>query len=156
MKTWLIQLLAILTLSSNPVVGSVRCLKPRTPADELAQSAAVFSGKVVAMGYEPLPTEQQNVPPGSKILTIKMNVDRWWKGGTKKTVTLVTSSIKFPDGREQLMLEGFEFQLGERYLVYAFIVNGQLQTNGCRRTRLLTAAGDDLKEIGLGKKPIHK
>jgi hypothetical protein len=129
-----------------------RCFMPRAVSEELEKSDAVFTGKVIAEEYQPVkPTSDDG-----EVLTVKLAVERWWKGEMKKEVTLYTQTIRYPNGMTSFMEEDFCFQVGMRYLVYASDTAGKLRTNGCRRTKSLVQADDDLRELGEGRPPEKK
>ena len=44
-----------------------------------------------------------------------------------------------------------EFRVGERYLVYAFEGDSELESNTCKRTVAVSEAAEDLKALGKGK-----
>jgi hypothetical protein len=85
-----------------------RCFIPRTVSDELEKSEAGFTGKVIAEEYMPVkPTSA-----GGEVLTVKLAVERWWKGEMKKEVILYTQTIRYPNGVTSFMDEDFRFQVG--------------------------------------------
>jgi hypothetical protein len=130
----------------------VRCFVPPTVSEELEKSDAVFTGKVITEEYQPVkPTSA-----GGEVLTVKLAVERWWKGEMKKEVTLYTQVIRYPNGVTSFMDEDFRFQVGVRYLVYASGTAGELRTNGCRRTKAVVLAEEDLRELGEGRPPEEK
>jgi hypothetical protein len=154
----MIRIWLVLLLTCTVAVGrfgnapSTRCFKPRTVTEELEKSDAVFTGKVIAEEYQPVKSTSE----GGEVLTVKLAVERWWKGEVKKEVTLYTQTIRYPNGRTSFMSEDFRFQVGMRYLVYASGTSGELRTNGCRRTKAVVQADDDLRELGEGRPPEEK
>ena len=132
------------------------CSPPPSVQISLNKSAAVFVGEVVAEEYRDVNTDSMGKPATAKALVIKLKVMRFWKGNVQEEVYLYTSERKYPDGTESLDAEDFRFHKGERYLVYAFSRNGHLQTHGCTRTRKVTEADADLRELGEGELPKRK
>ncbi len=132
-------LFAIVPMQSE----ACRCAPPPEPAKALAQSAAVFVGKVVAI---------EDGPEANRNKTVTLEVEKWWKGGETARVKVVTNSDSAACG--------FGFQLDSRYLVYATAGNGAaaLHVNSCSRTRAAqTAEGTgDFKDLGEGKPPVAK
>jgi len=130
-------------------VSPARCPTPPKVSDELEKSDAVFTGKVITEEYQPVkPTSA-----GGDVLTVKLAVERWWKGERKKEVTLYTQTIRYPNGLTSFMSEDFRFHVGERYLVYAKLTARGLSTNNCRRTKALALAEEDLRDLGEGRLP---
>jgi len=107
------------------------CIEPPPPLEALAQSDAVFSGKVTVIG--------QNSDDFS--IRFQFAVVDVWKGVTTAETQVITATNSAACG--------FEFQADERYLVYAYQdENGELNTNICTRTRLLEYAEDDIAALG--------
>jgi len=112
------------------------CAPPPPPKQALEAAVAVFSGKVV----EIKPGDQPFAP---KQVTFEVN--RSFKGvdGGRVSVTTAADSA----------MCGYAFQQGKSYLVYCYGEKKSLSTNICTRTRNIETAGEDLKELGEGKKP---
>ena len=132
------------------------CSPPPSVQVSLNKSAAVFVGEVIAEEYRAVNTDSIGKPATSKALVIKLKVMRLWKGDVDEEVYLYTSGRKYSNGTESLDAEDFRFHKGERYLVYAFRRDGHLQTHGCTRTRRVTEADADLRELGEGELPRRK
>lgn len=152
MKKQIVFLLAmtLVGLQSDAIAAS-RCFKPVSVSDELKRSTAVFSGMAIAEEYRPINSEQ--MPKESKRLVIRFAVEHWWKGFNDAEVVLDTSVVRHPDGITSFMDEDFTFRIGEKYLVYAYFFEGHLRTDGCRRTKKLAEAEEDLRKLGQGKSP---
>jgi hypothetical protein len=98
------------------------------------ESRVVFSGKVLEI------TEN----PQTYSVTVKLKVERVWKGSLPEEISIVTGR----GGGDC----GYRFELGESYLVYAYSSNeSSLGTNICQRTSKLLGAANDLKILGKGK-----
>ena len=136
MKNLIISLALLLALDTTGFTCT--CMPFKNASKELEQSAAVFSGKVLAVKGN----EQQGGFYTS--VEVVLEVDRSWKGIEEKTVSVFTSS--------QSSACGYGFKKGEEYLVYASkTTEGRLTTSICTRTRRIKEADDDLKELGEGK-----
>jgi hypothetical protein len=113
---------------------------------ERKNSRAVFSGEVVEVGTVKGDTSSFK---GSLEVTFKLRES--WKGIEEKTKTVkvITSVPKTANC-------GYDFKVGESYLVYVLKnkVYGEMLTNTCTRTRKLTQASEDLKALGNGKRLI--
>ena len=97
-------------------------------------SRAVFSGVVL------------RIDEADYSVRVTFKVDAFWKGPLPSEVIVTTGS-----GRGDC---GYEFAVGDRYLVYAYgsdLTN--LNTNICQRTALYADAAGDLKVLGKAKHP---
>jgi len=124
-------LLVALSAFSEAAYGCM-CFLPKNPYKD---AKAVFFGKVVeiaAGGAE-----------CARVVTFK--VERYWKGVGSEFVSLQTPEVG-------LGCCGYNFSVGESYLIYAGVENGRLETGPCR---ILAEkhAGKDLKKLGKGKMP---
>lgn len=110
------------------------CIEPGTPSEALEGSAAVFSGRVVAI--------DDRLALGSSLdpLIVEFDVDTVWKGSLRQRIQLKTASDSASCG--------YSFVEGVEYLVYSR--NGS-EASLCSRTRPLSKAGDDLAELGPGQ-----
>ncbi|SEN38465.1 hypothetical protein [Lihuaxuella thermophila] len=110
------------------------CVPTGPPRQEMAESDAVFSGKVIRISEESMQKR------------VIFHVDSVWKGIETSEVMVVTHS--------QEPACGYPFVEGERYLVYARVHDqGEWTTSICSRTKLYSSAKDDLQELGTGKPP---
>jgi hypothetical protein len=125
-------------------------------AYELKSATAIFAGKVIAQEYRPILNPTTEEPEGSQVLITKISVDRWWKGDGGEEVEMYTSVTKLPNGLTRRFAENFNFELGKRYLVYAYGQADQLATDVCRLTRNIEQATDQLRELGEGTEPKKK
>jgi len=136
MKNFILSLALLLALDTTGFTCT--CVPPKNATRELEQSAAVFSGKVLAVKG----TEQESGFYAN--VEVVLEVQRSWKGIEEKTVSVFTSS--------QSSACGYGFKKGEAYLVYASkTTEGRLTTSICSRTRRIKEADADLKELGDGK-----
>lgn len=94
---------------------------------EFARSDTVFVGRVVQMAVEPRSEGNYRY----EVRVCRFQISEGFKGfeDQKKEVTVVT--------RMSGSACGFPFELGERYLVYASVYHGEMETSICRRTRAL-------------------
>ena len=140
-------------LIQNNVAIANRCFMHGSVKEEFKIATAVFSGKVVSEEYRPVTSSAGDQPEGSEVLTVKLSVDRYWKGNVGDEVDMYTTVTKLPGGLIQSYAEDFHFELGEEYLIYAFGPSDKLRTNVCKRTAKIERAKDDLRELGEGKIP---
>ena len=117
------------------------CELPRagiTPKQAASQarnkSKAVFSGEVLEI--------IQN--PQVFYVEVRFKVENSWK-------EVRTNELIIRTGRGGGDC-GYNFEVGQRYLVYAYGSNeNRLETNICQRTRRLADAGEDLRLLGKGR-----
>jgi hypothetical protein len=131
---------------------------------ELKQAGAVFSGKFVGTEYrkgnaDVVVTSQKMTSRNDgeqKIVVLKFRVERWWKGKSTREVVIFTDRTISADGSQTITDCDFPFEIGKGYLVYAFSDEKQLKTNVCTRTKEIGKAGQDLKILGKGRKPLER
>lgn len=135
-------MLAICTVSF-----SCTCLPTKIPAEELEQSAAVFSGKVIEVRRHRLEKDLF-----AKVEAV-VEVDRVWKGIEKRADKSVEKRVVTVFTSPDSAACGFAFAEGRSYFVYAMSdEKGRLSTTICSRTRPMKDAGEDLNALGPGKK----
>lgn len=125
----------------------------RTLAEALEKSTVVFSGKAIALEYQKI-TDAADKDFGLEVLTVRLKVDKWWKGSGDSEVVLKTSTVKnLREGWTRNSSCDFSFKAEEDYLIYAEFYKGWLGTSACSRTRVLAEAVKDVKELGEGFLP---
>ncbi len=159
----------IFTLLVCSLIGATKTLACDCPLlrteQAVEQSKAVYSGEVVGFEYrKDLPNrfmDEQAKETGKVIdyetLVVKVRVSQWWKGEPPTEVYLLTSSTRNADGTSTQSSCDYTFYKGETYLIFATKFNtkkeNEYRTSDCLRTRKMSAADDDLKILGEGKKP---
>lgn len=124
-------IVAIATFSINlRETRACSCLPPPAPAKAFAEADAVFIGKVVSF---------QLTGEAFSPRLAKFSVAKIWKGER-----MAVSEILTPNNSAAC---GYEFIVGEEYVVYAYEYDGKLHTNLCTRTRATRFAMDDLKYL---------
>jgi hypothetical protein len=107
-----------------------------TVKESLEHATAIFTGKVIKV--EPVEPVEKN-----HTVRVTIEVDSVWKGEPRGTIHVFTPE----DGGAC----GYGFEPGQTYLVYAkreADAADTLTTDICTRTRKLSEAGADLKELG--------
>lgn len=138
---------SLFSLSIVPTTSyACSCAQPPSVEDELERSQAVFSGKVLEV------KEQKNFK-GYVKKRVLIEVEETWKGVSESQVIITTGS----GGGDC----GYEFQVGQEYLVYAtestmYGDKAELVTVICDRTTGLSAAQEDLTVLGEGKEPTEQ
>ena len=102
---------------------------------ERKKSQAVFVGEVTEI-IAPKTTSGEEAWTAE----VRFKVLQTWKGITTETVKVFTAN--------RCCICGYEFAVGERYLVYAYSSNKDLGTSFCTRTKTLSEASKDLKVLG--------
>jgi hypothetical protein len=99
------------------------CCSCNTPSlrQSLKKAKAVFVGTVLEVGNIPQVARGYE---GSKLYPIKFRVTSSWKGIKTSEIVILSN---------QLIVCGFIFQTGEKYLVYAYD-DDRVVLNGCARS----------------------
>jgi len=110
----------------------------REPRDaEFRSSAAVFSGRVKS-----LRAVRGHGGPSDLQTIATFDVERWWKGGRGRTAEV--HSCGGSDGVNAVACTvGFTFDVGVRYLVFAY--GRPLETSNCQRTGTLEESADTVE-----------
>ena len=111
------------------------CEYPSSPDDALKNSDAVFSGKVLSLQETNTGYMKSSADP----VVVTFEVDDVWKGPQTKTITVSTAASSASCG--------YEFQEGEKYIVYANGQESSLSTGLCSRTTLFANADEDLRSF---------
>lgn len=106
------------------------------PSEKLREAEAVFVGQVVEIG--------SNDKSGWATVSIKFKVERYWKGIKEQFVTVASAP-------GICCTCGLPVKIGEKFLIYAYENNGQLETSLCTSLGL-EYAKEELKIIRKGKK----
>lgn len=130
--------IASLMLISPTRAFACSCAMPTSVSAELRNSGAVFAGKVI-----------RSESTGSMFsayhqMSVTFQVSEVWKGPVEDTI-VVTTGMGGGDC-------GSGFVMDEEYLVFAY-GTGPYGTSMCSRTALLSAATEDLEELGEGEIP---
>lgn len=128
MKTAATLLVAtLILLGLQRPADACSCLRPEGPTEELAKASAVFEGRVASLER-------------GATVRVTLEVQRAWKGLDVPTIVVTTA----PNSAAC----GFHFAEGERYLIYASEVEGELAVSLCSRSREIAGAGEDLEALG--------
>lgn len=131
-----------MAIGTSPLSAThARCYIP-TPPEALAGAKAVFVGKVISVFDPALPPEGLTFRVINVVLPVKVRfaVEHVYRGRKIREIEIGTRT----GGLEW----GYEFKVGERYLVYAQQAGDSKDgfvVKGCGRSRLVTEAAEDLK-----------
>lgn len=133
---------AVLLLPSECLACS--CAQPPPPQEALARAGAVFAGTVTRVDEVRSLEGLHGWRPAFRLYReAELQVTQAWKGGVTQQVVVRTGS----GGGDC----GYDFRVGESYLVYAGGTSEVLETGICGRTQRLADAGADLAALGAGK-----
>lgn len=121
------------------------CVESGTVQEELTRSSAVFSGKVIEIVDK---NKNNSIQSSADPIAVVFEVEESWKGMDQTQVVVYTERSSDSCG--------YEFVLNNEYLVYARENAVDLNTSICSRTTLLSAADQDMKELGEGEKPTKQ
>jgi hypothetical protein len=149
MKHYLVFTLVIgFLLVSTNTCFACDCSFEQDPIRALNEAGAVFSGRVVQVGED----VKWNALKGEVYEwrnAARISVEQSWKGISQTEVIVMTSSGGC----------GFEFNVGESYIVYAYkddrTGDTEWHTSLCSKTSQLSSAADTVQKLGEGKKPIE-
>lgn len=144
---------ALFPLFCVNAISAYECVRPGYPvAEEFKRSTAVFSGKVIDQGYRKM-TDPSGKSFGTEIWIAEIETDRWWKGSGNSKVIVLTTGARVNGDVTRPRPEDIRYQTGESYLIYAHGDENRLSAAGCTRTKNLSEAAEDLRELGEGAPP---
>ncbi len=129
-----ILLVAVLLATSMTGACTVEVIGDGSPRSMIHHARAVFAGEVLEITNTPQSEREMGVTPYS----VRLRVNRYWKGVKTREVTVHTDMVGC----------GPHFEVGRTYLVYGF---GKELETASSRTKELRFADDDLRVIGPGK-----
>lgn len=139
MKRLLVPLLLVVACAwPMSEVYACSCAPPGTPLEERDMSDFVFAGEVLRIDTVIVETYPWR--------SVRFRVQRLWKGPDSTQVDVLTGMNDADCG--------FPFEVGEKYLVYAWTYayeDGEaFNTNICSRTNVLSRAAENLTALGEG------
>lgn len=131
---------ALLALAAAPPASACSCIQPGPPEVEMESSDAVFVGQVLAVEAAPQEGELKSFLVWNQVTFL---LERVWKGLPEAETAVVRTAA-------ESAACGYEFEVGETYLVYAYAAEegGELTTNLCTRNAPRERAGEDLAALG--------
>lgn len=136
------RLLVLCLIVSVPFIGASACsCVPQSDIwHALEQADAVFAGRVVSLALVNRHSDDPTVSFAAEDLEVTIAVHSQWKGDVPFCTTLYTTFT--------CCTCGFDFEIGEAFLIYAYEDNGLLRTSTCTRTKRLLDAAEDLVVLG--------
>ncbi|MNZ94229.1 Tissue inhibitor of metalloproteinase [compost metagenome] len=117
------------------------CASSITMQERFDSSHAVFAGTAVSVESTSMPLFRSS----AKAVKAAFKVNEVWKGQVTSTIEVIT-----PEYSDSC---GYEFEVGERYLVYAQADGKALNVNLCNGTVIHAKAGEQLAALGSGSVP---
>lgn len=145
MKIWLCGLLVMGVIGfANPAeVSACSCAAPPSVQSELSRKTAIFSGKVKDVKQ---PGKIGFVQSSADPVRVTFEVTTVWKGQVTSTTEVYTAMSSASCG-----FTGFA--VNQSYLVSAYGTSDRLETGMCEMTKPLSAASQELAELGAGQAP---
>ena len=103
------------------------CLEPLPPEDAYLEADVVFSGEGVNIVLD----------DSGYYYVVSFQLVHLWKGEVSNDVIIFTES--------EGSMCGYDFQINQEYLVYAYSYDWGVYTNNCTRTNVLENALEDLE-----------
>jgi Carboxypeptidase regulatory-like domain len=135
-------LLGFLTavLLASPTVNACTCGGTGAPCESFGTASAVFAGRVISDQVKEMPKKLDRTEIDWLPRAVKFSVEQAFSGVMGTEVEVFTGR----GGGDC----GYGFQVGQRYLVYAYNYQGKLTTSICTRTRHFSQATEDLAFLG--------
>lgn len=121
----------------SSTANACSCAGPPSPCESYGSAAVVFVGTATGLRAEPR-SNQKQVDWTPRVF--KFSVEQSYLGVAGTEIEVSTGS----GGGDC----GYEFKIGERYLVYAYQSDNRLATGICTRTKLFAQASDDIAFLG--------
>jgi hypothetical protein len=136
-----IAVLIVAVLAAPRPAAACSCVQPPPPKEAMEQSAAVFEGTVTDV------REAHGNEVREMSFEVDLRVGRRFKGAEADMVTVITA--------ENSAACGYNFEVGQTYLVYADASDsdGQLSVSLCSRTARIEDAAADLAALGSDATP---
>ena len=119
----------IIAISIFGFLYSCSCLEPPPPQEAYEDSDIVFSGELSNIILD----------DSGYYYEVTFQIIDIWKGDDFEEIIILTETSSDACG--------YDFQINQEYLVYAYYYNGGIYTNICTRTNLLEYASEDLEYL---------
>lgn len=135
----LLGILIVVSLASQ-TANACSCGGPGAPCESYGAASAVFAGTVISTREGPRPKRGERSEVDWTPRAVKFSVEQPYLGVAGTEVEVFTGR----GGGDC----GYGFQIGQRYLVYAYRNQDKLTTSICTRTKLFSNATEDLAFLG--------
>ncbi len=130
---------SLLLLASAEYSFACTCVVSNRPLNAQVKEAfnnstVIFSGEVISI-----------TPKSEYEVTVKIKVEKSWKGTFSKEVAITTN--------KNSAMCGYGFEVGKTYLVYAYGAKDDLSTTNCSRIKLFSNK-EDIKYLDKLKKRV--
>jgi hypothetical protein len=119
------------------------CLTPPPPVLALIEADAVFEGVVTAIEVEKKADGRPDSYSSADLMRVIFRVLRSWKEVESAEAVVFTARMDASCG--------YEFAVGQRYLVYASTSERGLVTGACTRTTQASRGHTDFRDLGAAK-----
>ena len=131
----------MVVLFAGPTANACSCGGGGGPCESFGTAGAVFAGTVIGVRENPPPKKlDPNDIDWLPRFAYKFSVQQAYSGVAGTEVEVFTGS----GGGDC----GYQFKVGQRYLVYAYLHKDRLTTSICGRTRPFSQATEDLAFLG--------
>lgn len=131
----------ILVSLASPTANACSCGGGGAPCESFGTASAVFAGTVIAVRENSPPKKiDRNETDWLPRLVYKFSIQQAYSGVAGTEVEVFTGG----GGGDC----GYQFKVGQRYLVYAHLYKERLTTSICTRTQLFSRATEDLAFLG--------
>jgi hypothetical protein len=100
-----------------PTIGGTSEQLKAARLEDFERAAAIFTGEVIVL--------EENL--------VKFKVEKIWKGDSVDEISMTIRQGRY-NGKAVRTSCDYHFKLGEKYLVYAYFINDELNTGACSRT----------------------
>ena len=135
----------VLCALKAPAAVACTCVPPPSPLEALEESYLVFLGEVIRIDTVLIDIGGGSTYPMHNVI---FQANLTWKGVDSSPVEVLTATNSAACG--------YYFEVGVRYLVYAYLYgdDNKPETGICTRTKPFSRAAEDLTALGDGT-PVH-
>lgn len=139
----LLLLTSVMAVADTPPAYGCSCMRSESVAVERDRATAVFAGEVTSI--TPVVPEVIDAGEENSFVTVfpryvvDFEVSDQWKGEIGRSVRISTANNSAACG--------YDFMVGEAYLVYTYGEAEDMSVGLCGRTRTLANATDDISEL---------
>jgi carboxypeptidase family protein len=135
----LLTVLIVVVLASQ-TANACTCGGTGAPCESFGMASAVFAGRVIGDQVKEMPKKLDRTDIDWTPRAVKFSVEQAFSG-------VVGTEVEVFTGRGGGDC-GYGFEMGQRYLVYAYSYKDKLTTSICTRTQLFSRATEDLAFLG--------
>ena len=88
-----------------------------------------------------------------EVLVHKFEVEKIWKGALAREIVLISDHTRSSDGSETISDCDLGFETGKEYLIYAYGTRDDFGSGACTRTKSLSRAANDVRQLNRITRP---